>query len=117
MLSFEESDEFLINRGVHDVANSIMSRWSISFKRPHCEVLPKHLKPSKKSLEVGYHLIVLTSQEERIGTRIDLSGNVLLNLTDGALDNVVAIELGDDGLVDDLASVVGVFVSRRRPWV
>lgn len=117
MLSFEESDEFLINRGVHDVANSVMSRWSISFKRPHCKVLPKHLKPSKESLEVGYHLIVFTSQEKSIGAWVDLSCHVLLNLTDGALDDVVAIELGDDGLVDYLASVVRVFVSRRRPRV
>lgn len=117
MLCFEESDEFLINLRVHDVANCVMSRWSISFKRPHGKVLPKHLKSSKESLEVGYHFIVLTSQEERIGTWVDLSSHVLLNHTDGALDDVVAIELGDDGLVDDLASVVRVFVSRRRPRV
>ena len=83
-----------------------MSRWFVSFKRPHQKVLPKHLKPSEESLEVWYHLIVLTSQEERIGTRINLVGHFLINLTDGALDGVVTIELGDDGLVDDLASVV-----------
>jgi hypothetical protein len=83
-----------------------MSCWLIAFKRSHCKVFAEHLKTSEESLEVGHWLTVHASKEKCICGRVNFCGQVPIDLANRALDGVVAIELRDNELVNNLSGVI-----------